>query len=690
MHHLTSQSLLKPCLSTVINCGATVLLLIGAALTDLHSIHAGEVVGPIVGTVESTTAHVLYRPGTAESKWQLSVLTDGRVVQRITALSQSEHDYVAKFAVNHLKPGTQYRYQIEDESGRVVVPADEQHSFTTANPARANSRASVSFVSCVDIEPNAIWQEMANLDVDGVFLMGDTPYIDSSDLSVVRTRHRQFLQMPELAALGSHTPIVGTWDDHDFGRNNGNGRNMMNGKESTRRGFVEYRAHAQFGDGSEGVYHKVDLGMIEVFLLDPRTFSQTAPSPVDQTQPTCFGADQWNWLLKSLRESKAPFKVLAMGAIWQDKKNKETDDLFTYWYERDALLDFIKTEQISGVVLLGGDIHLARHLVHPQRVGYNLHDFIISPGHSKVITALDVYHPSLEWSLVEGGQFLTLTADGTLVAPMLTAEFRQPNSVINRKIEIPLNEMVSPPKVDTQRGLRAHWSFEKGFSNNSILGNRIDAEPNNGVEIVQTDGIRGKAVRFVAAKQQFLSIPRSFLDDNSAEHSVSLWFKPSSLPEHGSGLRSFLLESTAQGTPSNTSAWHLSLGMRAATDPGKVNLQLYTHTLRPASEPEAAPTAISQGPFDTLVDRDKLLNNWNHVAFTFDSQSLTLFLNGKQTKQYLLPVPGPASEFGGLVIGGHRAGTGRNYDGLIDEVTVWQRVLSMTELEELFESQDKQ
>ncbi|MCA9038072.1 MAG: hypothetical protein KDA91_23265, partial [Planctomycetaceae bacterium] len=174
MHHLTSQSLLKPCLSTVINCGATVLLLIGAALTDLHSIHAGEVVGPIVGTVESTTAHVLYRPGTAESKWQLSVLTDGRVVQRITALSQSEHDYVAKFAVNHLKPGTQYRYQIEDESGRVVVPADEQHSFTTANPARANSRASVSFVSCVDIEPNAIWQEMANLDVDGVFLMGDT------------------------------------------------------------------------------------------------------------------------------------------------------------------------------------------------------------------------------------------------------------------------------------------------------------------------------------------------------------------------------------------------------------------------------------------------------------------------------------------------------------------------------------
>ena len=38
--------------------------------------------------------------------------------------------------------------------------------------------------------------------------------------------------------------------------------------------------------------------------------------------------------------------------------------MFTYWYERDALLDFIKSEGISGVILLGGDIHVA-HLIHP-------------------------------------------------------------------------------------------------------------------------------------------------------------------------------------------------------------------------------------------------------------------------------------------------------------------------------------
>ncbi len=639
-----------------------------------------EVVGPIVGTVESTTAHILYRPGARETSLHLSVLTEGQLVQRVAGVSSSENDFVARFAVRGLKAATTYSYRIEDADGRVIVAVDEAHSFTTANPARKGNRVSVAFVSCVDIEPNGIWKEMEKLQVDTVCLMGDTPYIDSSNLRTVRDRHRKFLQMPDLVSLGSHTPIIGTWDDHDFGRNNGNGRNMMEGKGDTRRGFVEYRAHSQFGNGTEGVYHKVDLGMMEIFLLDPRYFSQTEPSPADKTQPTCFGHEQWKWLLKNLSDSKAPFKVLATGSIWQDKKNPESDDMFTYWYERDALLDFIKANKIGGVVLLGGDIHVARHLIHPQRVGYDLHDFVISPGHQRVITSLDVYHPSLEWSLVEGWQFLKLTADSTRGDPKLIAEFRQPDEKINRKVELSLSHITPPVKEDADADLRAHWSFDKDFSNDSSLGHRINAQSIHGAKIV-TGGISGSAVQFDASRRQHLNVPRSFLNDNSDSHTVSLWIKPTELPAHGSDVRSFLMESTAEGKPSESSAWHLSLGLRATSNQEKVNLQLFTHTLKPAVEPDAAPNAQSQGPFDTLVDREQLLNKWNHVVVTFNSKSLTLFLNGKPVATHNLPTPGPASEFGGLIIGGHRAGEGRNYEGLIDEVKVWQRVLSERELE---------
>ena len=112
--------------------------------------------------------------------------------------------------------------------------------------------------------------------------------------------------------------------------------------------------------------------------------------------------------------------------------------------------------------MLGGDIHNQGHLIHPDRLGYDLHDFVISPGHARVITQLDVYHPSLEWSLVEGWQFLTLTADGTDGEAKLIAEFRQPNAKINRKVQIPLEKM-KQRETDLHRGRRAHWNFEGSF-----------------------------------------------------------------------------------------------------------------------------------------------------------------------------------------------------------------------------------
>jgi len=663
------------------------LCLVFAVCFSGSFVKGNDVVGPLVGSISSTSACLLYRPSVTAQNLRLQLFdAQQNPVTSVDAKCSAESDFVAHFFVSGLQPETTYTYQVQrlDDSPAILVKADPTHQFTTATRERDSGVVVVSFVSCVDVEPTEIWDEMESLEVDAVCLMGDTPYIDSSDLDVARKKHRSFLQMPGLARLGKTIPVVGVWDDHDFGKNNGNGLNFLEGKSRTRQAFVNYRAHASYGNGHEGVYHKMDLGAMEIFFLDPRYFSQTEPSPVDASQPTCFGRQQWEWLLRGLRESKAKFKVLAMGAIWQDKKNSETDDMFTYWYERDALLDFIKREQISGVTLLGGDIHVARHLKHPGRVGYDLHDFVISPGHERTITGLDVYHPSLLWSLVEGRQFLTLTADVRGDKPRLTAEFRQPEGRVNRRVVLNLDDLTPKPQGEgIERGLRAGWDFDDGLMNRSFLGARVDAVAFGGASIDKTQAGQGGAVRLFRDKQQYLNVDRSFLDENSPAHSVSMRFRSATLPKHGSDERSFLLETTAQGATSNQQAWHLSLGLRAAADPTQINVQLFTVTLQPAAQPGAAPTQISQGPFDFLVDRKLLLDQWTHVAFTFDSGSLRLFINGEAAANHQLDIRGPAAEFGGLVIGGHRAGTGRNFDGWIDDVSIWQRLLSPVEIRQL-------
>jgi hypothetical protein len=243
---------------------------------------------------------------------------------------------------------------------------------------------------------------------------------------------------------------------------------------------------------------------------------------------------------------------------------------------------------------------------------------------------------------------------------------------------------------DLKHELRAWWNFEGDFKNQTLQAERLDAlakmdaseTPKLVADEGAAEGADEGAAQFQRSQQQFLVIPKNPLDDNSDQHSVALWFKPASLPKHGSDERYFLFESTAEGQPEDRSAWHLSLGLRACGDPEKVNLQLYTHTLAPAARPEASPTSLSQGGFDCLISREAL-KSWTHVAVVYDSAGMKLYLNGREQVQHMLPVPGPASEFGGLILGGHRAGKGRNFDGLIDEVAIWKRVLKPKEIEEL-------
>jgi hypothetical protein len=214
-------------------------------------------------------------------------------------------------------------------------------------------------------------------------------------------------------------------------------------------------------------------------------------------------------------------------------------------------------------------------------------------------------------------------------------------------------------------------------------------------------GLRGGAVSFSRSGQQYLRIGRQTLDDtpplperagrtplddNGAAHTFSLWCKPTTLPEHGSAERHFLLETALGG--STAAGYVLSAGFRAsATDASKVNLELHTVTLQPAGAASTAqPTPLAHGPFACELDRTIFTDRWAHVAMTFDSTRLRLYVDGGEVAAHLLSVPGPAAETAGLILGGHREGTGRNFDGMIDEVALWSRALTAVEITALHNS----
>lgn len=204
-----------------------------------------------------------------------------------------------------------------------------------------------------------------------------------------------------------------------------------------------------------------------------------------------------------------------------------------------------------------------------------------------------------------------------------------------------LSDQLSPVEgTGLARDLRALWTFDDDFKNKSLLGARIDGTAENGASIVATDAARGGALSLSRASSQFVSVPRSFLDDNASAYTVSAWCKSTSLRDPGSSDRHFILESKVNNhvelPNASTSGYAISLGLRAASDPLKINLQLFTEAHEPkAVGSQLAPGIAAQGGFDWDVDRSPF-SNWTHVAFTFDTDKPRLFVNGAFVKEHPL------------------------------------------------------
>ena len=311
------------------------------------------------------------------------------------------------------------RLQNLREIGPQTLP-DVGKGVILAVPYFGYSRQDKRFKPGESISARAIANMMAT-QCDGMVLLDDTPYIDVTDLDRVHDAYRRFSSIPTLSETLKSIPFWGTWDDHDFGRNDSDG--TLPGKEHSRTGFVHYRPNATFGQNDEGIYTKFRYGPVEVFLLDTRWFSRTEPSWADPEKPTLLGKAQWEWLKQGLLASDAPFKLLACGMIWDDKKNGESDDWGTYMHERQALQDWLGQERIKGVILIGGDIHVSRLLQYEtvEQVGYPLYQFIVSPMHGSVIPSLNVPHPALLESAEEPHVFLKLHADTTVSPATLEA-----------------------------------------------------------------------------------------------------------------------------------------------------------------------------------------------------------------------------------------------------------------------------
>ncbi|MEO2006215.1 MAG: alkaline phosphatase D family protein, partial [Candidatus Poribacteria bacterium] len=378
--------------------------------------------GPFLGHAAPTVAVVWARFAQAGS-YTLTLangVTGDPVGEPLAVAADETTDHCVVWQVAALTPRTSYTYSISGDAGSIVAG----HELRTAPRHDTDARVVLAVGSCASdsrFPAQPIWTRIVDDGADAVVLLGDTPYIDSTDLAVQRRRYGEFFNVPELRSAMARVPFYATWDDHDFGRNDTDGQ--LDGKENSRRAFEEYHANPTYGTGREGIYTSFRRGSVEVFLLDTRWFACTEPSPVDPDKPTLLGREQWDWLRESLAASTAPFKVLACGMVWNGAvRPNKPDHWMSYPHEREALFRYIGDAGVTGVLLVGGDIHRTRSLRYPTRdlAGYDIIELITSPLANTIIEAANAPSPYLLFDVGDQQTYLRLAAD----RESLTAEFR--------------------------------------------------------------------------------------------------------------------------------------------------------------------------------------------------------------------------------------------------------------------------
>ncbi|HZT80453.1 MAG TPA: alkaline phosphatase D family protein [Gemmataceae bacterium] len=272
----------------------------------------------------------------------------------------------------------------------------------------------IAFGSCADQErPQPIWGRVVAAKPDLFLFIGDTVYADTTDMDVMRAKYKKLADLPGWQKLLSTCPVMATWDDHDYGKNDAGAEYPK--KKEAQQVFLDFFHEPKDSPRrkQEGVYTAKVFGppgrRVQVILLDTRYHrsplkKRARPSQGEgpyvantDTSATMLGEAQWKWLEQQL---KVPAEVRLLASSIQVVAE---DHGYEKWMnmprQRERLFNLIRDTGAGGVVILSGDRHLAELSQMDAGVGYPLYD----------LTSSGINQAALKWRKLEANRHRVAT-----------------------------------------------------------------------------------------------------------------------------------------------------------------------------------------------------------------------------------------------------------------------------------------
>lgn len=305
----------------------------------------------------------------------------------------------------------------------------------------------IAFGSCNRDElPQPVWPAVSASEPDLWIWAGDNIYADwhvpegkkvtyKVNRAWITQRYAAQFNHPGYAAFRNKTPILGTWDDHDYGKNNGIGDFEL--KEVSRDLALAFM-EVPLSDPRwtrPGLYGSYDFGpagkRTRVILLDNRYFA-SSPKAEDAT---LIGEEQKAWLEEQLIKSEAELHIIVTGSQFLSDKHR-WDSWGKYPKERQWLIELIREHQCK-VLFLSGDRHIHEISVLTETDGAHpiaditssglTHSWENYPGEENPYRVGEVY-TGLGYGLIQ--------IDWSGKAPKVELEIRDPGSIVQNSSSI--------------------------------------------------------------------------------------------------------------------------------------------------------------------------------------------------------------------------------------------------------------
>jgi alkaline phosphatase D len=306
------------------------------------------------------------------------LLEGAETVEQATPVeTTTESDYIAQVRLSRLDSASRYHYRVwatESQCEGSAAPEDAVQGLFVTAPA-PDERASVRMAVSADgfdrnaDPPFSLLNKIAEFRPDFFVYNGDTIYADAptpavpdapaDELEEFRAKHKEMRStVTNLQNLLAVTSVYAIWDDHEVDNNFAGPHNPLTplGKEA----FMEYwpidNTSKVTGDDPDRLYRKFRWGKnLELFIIDTRSYKDRNTVP-DGPNKTLLGQEQHDWLLRSLSESSATFKVIINSFPLSFPGN---DGWPSFEYELGQIIEYT-VSNVDNVFWVSGDCHHAQ------------------------------------------------------------------------------------------------------------------------------------------------------------------------------------------------------------------------------------------------------------------------------------------------------------------------------------------